>query len=283
MKKKAFLLVALTTLIALSSGARVVTDSIQSKVLGDKVKFNVWLPFGFEMNPDAKYPVLYLLHGFTDTYSAWVQKGRVDEIADELLGTGEIKPMVIVMPNAGGPDTRNVWNGYFDMDGWAYEKFFYTEFIPYVEGKYRIVGDRDHRAVSGLSMGGGGSTVYAQRHPDMFSSCYAMSAWLTSGDTPIKADDKSTYVMKAVHDHDAIEFVKNASDAVKADLRTVRWFIDIGDDDFLFDQDIELYGAMRRARIPCELRVRNGGHTWEYWHTALRTSLPFASRNFDSK
>ena len=283
MKKKAFLLVALTTLIALSSGARVVTDSIQSKVLGDKVKFNVWLPFGFEMNPDAKYPVLYLLHGFTDTYSAWVQKGRVDEIADELLGTGEIKPMVIVMPNAGGPDTRNVWNGYFDMDGWAYEKFFYTEFIPYVEGKYRIVGDRDHRAVSGLSMGGGGSTVYAQRHPDMFSSCYAMSAWLTSGDTPIKADDKSTYVMKAVHDHDAIEFVKNASDAVKADLRTVRWFIDIGDDDFLFDQEIELYGAMRRARIPCELRVRNGGHTWEYWHTALRTSLPFASRNFDSK
>ena len=282
MKRKAFLLVALMAMV-MSSGARVVTDSIQSKVLGSQVKFNVWLPFGFEQNADAKYPVLYLLHGFTDTYSAWVEKGRVNEIADELMGTGEINPMIIVMPNAGGPDTKNVWNGYFDMEGWAYETFFYTEFIPFVEGKYRIVGDRQHRAVSGLSMGGGGSTVYAQRHPDMFSSCYAMSAWLTSGDTPIKKDDKSSYVMKAVHDYDAIEFVKNASDDVKAELRTVRWFIDIGDDDFLFDQDIELYGAMRRARIPCELRVRNGGHTWEYWHTALRTSLPFASRNFDRK
>ncbi len=280
MKRKAFLLVALMAMV-LSSGARVVTDSIQSKVLGSQVKFNVWLPFGFEQNADAKYPVLYLLHGFTDTYSAWVEKGRVNEIADELMGTGEISPMIIIMPNAGGPDTKHVWNGYFDMDGWAYEKFFYTEFIPFVEGKYRIVGDRQHRAVSGLSMGGGGSTVYAQRHPDMFSSCYAMSAWLTSGDTPINKDDKSSYVMKAVHDHDAIEFVKNASDDVKAELRTLRWFIDIGDDDFLFDQDIELYGAMRRARIPCELRVRNGGHTWEYWHTALRTSLPFASRNFN--
>jgi enterochelin esterase-like enzyme len=277
--KKSILLLAFAMTV-LSSGARVVTDSIQSKVLGSQVKFNVWLPFGFEMNQDAQYPVLYLLHGFTDTYSAWVQKGRVDEIADELLGTGEIVPMVIVMPNGGGPDTRHVWNGYFDMDGWKYETFFYTEFIPFVESKYRIVGDRGHRAVSGLSMGGGGSTVYAQRHTDMFSSCYAMSAWLTSGDMQINPDDKSSYVMKAVHDHDAIEFVKNASDEKKAELRTLRWFIDIGDDDFLFDQDIELYGAMRRARIPCELRVRNGGHTWEYWHTALRTSLPFASRNF---
>ena len=88
MKKKAFLLVALMAAVSLSAGARVVTDSIQSKVLGDKVKFNVWLPFGFEMNAEAQYPVLYLLHGFTDTYSAWVEKGRVNEIADELLGTG---------------------------------------------------------------------------------------------------------------------------------------------------------------------------------------------------
>ncbi|MBO4443260.1 MAG: esterase family protein [Bacteroidaceae bacterium] len=261
--------------------ARVVTDSINSKVLGATVKFNVWLPWGFEQNTDATYPVLYLLHGFTDTYSAWVEKGRVDEIADELLGTGEISPMLIVMPNAGGPDTRNVWNGYFDMDGWAYETFFFTEFLPFVESKYRIVGDRQHRAVSGLSMGGGGSTVYAQRHPDMFSSCYAMSAWLDSGNEGIDPANKATYVMKAVGDHAAAAFVRNASDEQKAQLRTLRWFIDIGDDDFLLDQDLELYKEMRRARIPCELRVRNGGHTWEYWHVALRTSLPFASREFN--
>ena len=261
--------------------ARVVTDSINSKVLGATVKFNVWLPWGFEQNTDATYPVLYLLHGFTDTYSAWVEKGRVDEIADELLGTGEISPMLIVMPNAGGPDTRNVWNGYFDMDGWAYETFFFTEFLPFVESKYRIVGDRQHRAVSGLSMGGGGSTVYAQRHPDMFSSCYAMSAWLDSGNEGIDPANKATYVMKAVGDHAAAAFVRNASDEQKTQLRTLRWFIDIGDDDFLLDQDLELYKEMRQARIPCELRVRNGGHTWEYWHVALRTSLPFASREFN--
>lgn len=274
------LLPLLLLAVTLTAQARVVTDSISSKVLNSTVLFNVYLPFGYDANADTQYPVLYLLHGFTDTYEAWVRKGQVDIIADELLATGEIVPMIIIMPNAGGPDTRHTWNGYFDMDGWAYETFFYTELIPTVEARYHIYGDRQHRAVSGLSMGGGGSTVYAQRHPDMFSSCYAMSAWQTSGSCPLNPDDKATYVTNAVHDHSSIEYVRRADEPTKADLRTVRWFLDVGDDDFLLDQNLELYGEMRRQRIPCELRVRNGGHTWEYWHTALRTSLPFASRNF---
>ena len=274
------LLPLLLLAVTLTAQARVVTDSISSKVLNSTVLFNVYLPFGYDANAGTQYPVLYLLHGFTDTYEAWVKKGQVDIIADELLATGEIVPMIIIMPNAGGPDTHHTWNGYFDMDGWAYETFFYTELIPTVEARYHIYGDRQHRAVSGLSMGGGGSTVYAQRHPDMFSSCYAMSPWLTNDAPAINPADKGTYTQNAVHDHSAIVFVKDASEEVKNSLRSVRWFLDIGDDDFLLTQTFEYYTAMRMQGIPCELRVRNGVHNWEYWHTALRTSLPFASRNF---
>jgi len=135
--------------------------------------------------------------------------------------------------------------------------------------------------MSGLSMGGGGCTVYAQNHTDLFSSCYAMSAWPTSQDTQLDPNNRQTYVTKAVHQNDAIKFVSNATNETIQKLRTVRWFIDIGDDDFLFDQDIQLYQTMRSKRIPCELRVRNGGHTWQYWNTALRTSLPFAAESFN--
>lgn len=262
----------------IAQAGKIVTDSIVSGNLCATVKYNVYLPSHY--SPEKHYPVVYLLHGLSDDYRAWRDKGQLQIVADELIETGEACEMVIIMPNAGGPDTRHTWNGYFDMDGWAYETFFYTELIPTVEARYHIYGDRQHRAVSGLSMGGGGSTVYAQRHPDMFSSCYAMSAWQTSGSSPLNPDDKATYVTNAVHDHSSIEFVRRADEPTKADLRTVRWFLDVGDDDFLLDQNLELYGEMRRQRIPCELRVRNGGHTWEYWHTALRTSLPFASRNF---
>ena len=136
----------------------------------------------------------------------------------------------------------------------------------------------------GLSMGGGGSTVYAQRHPDMFSSCYAMSAWLDqqiNPNTPEEKKDKFYYTCKAVREHSALDYVDNADDATLEALRTVKWFFDCGDDDYLVTLSFELHKKMALKRVKDELRVRDGIHNWEYWHTALRTALPFASRNFD--
>ena len=169
------------------------------------------------------------------------------------------------------------------MEGSPYERFFFEEFLPHVEKKYRIIGDKEHRAVSGLSMGGGGSVVYCQRHPEMFSSCYALSGWLdqaVSDEMRKNTTSKHAIVSCSVHDHSAIEFLRKADDATKQKLRTVRWFIDCGDDDFLLEVNEDFHREMRRAGIPCEFRVRNGVHNWEYWHTGLRWSLPFVSRNF---
>ena len=258
-------------------------DRIDSKILGEEVPFNVYLPAGFQDSGES-YPVVYLLHGLSDTYDAWVSKGRMKDVADLLIASGEIVPMVIVMPNAGHPDIRNEWNGYFNMPGWRYEDFFFQEFMPAVEKKYRVISDKGHRAVMGLSMGGGGSTVYAQRHPDMFSSCYAMSAWLDNKSNEVAAKNEPKdcryYVAESVREHSALDFIDNADEATLEALRTVAWFIDCGDDDFLLDLNVALHQKMRNRRVKSELRVRNGVHNWEYWHLALRWSLPFASRNF---
>ena len=181
---------------------KIITDSVQSQILGSEVKYNVYLPDGFDKS-EKQYPVVYLLHGLYGTYQDWEQKGTMKEVADELIRSGEAVEMVIVMPNAGDPDIHNVYNGYFNMPNWNYEDFFFKEFIPAVEKKYRGIGDKGHRAVMGLSMGGGGSTVYAQRHPDMFSSCYAMSAWLDqqiNPNTPEEKKDKFYYTCKAVRE-----------------------------------------------------------------------------------
>ena len=284
--RKIFYLAILTLLLpAFSAKAgKVVTDSLESKVLGASVKYNVYLPSGFDKS-DKQYPVIYMLHGLSDNYTAWVERGGMQTVADELIGTGELREVVIIMPNAGGPDIHNTWNGYFNMPGWNYEDFFFKEFLPQVEQKYRIISDKGHRAVMGLSMGGGGSTVYCQRHPDMFSSCYAMSAWLENkqgqvGGKDLKKD-KLYYVSQAVNDHSALAFIDNADEATLMSLRTVKWFFDCGDDDFLVRLSFELHMKMKEKGVKSELRVRNGVHNWEYWHTALRTALPFASRNFD--
>ena len=285
MRKTLSLLCLALILPALSARAgKVVTDSLQSRILGAQVKYNVYLPNSFGKT-EQLYPVVYLLHGLSDDYRGWVKKGNMQTVVDELMGTGEACEMVIVMPNAGGPDTHHTWNGYFNMPGWSYEDFFFQEFLPAVEAKYRIVGDKGHRAVMGLSMGGGGSVVYAQRHPELFSSCYAMSAWLDNRNDEVRAKNSPKdclyYVGEAVREHSALDFVDNADEQTLAALRTVKWFIDCGDDDFLLDLNVGLHQKMRNHKVKSELRVRNGVHNWEYWHLALRWALPFASRNFD--
>ena len=265
----------------LHSQAVVRTDSLYSTVMDEWVKYNVYTPASFDDSGLTAYPVLYLLHGLSDYYGAWNNNAQLGEVADELLAAGKICPMVIIMPNAGGPDTRNTWNGYFNMPGHSYEDFFFQELVPWVEARYHIQGDKAHRAISGLSMGGGGSTVYSQKHPEMFSSCYAMSAWLDNSDNLQEAEiNKLYYVVKAVQENSAIRFVEQADEETLEKLRTVKWFFDIGDDDFLLEQSERLHMLMRNKRVKAELHIRDGIHNWSYWKSALYTSLPFATKHF---
>lgn len=269
--------------------SRIETDSIRSEALDAFRAYTVYLPADFDSNNNKTYPVLYLLHGMGGVNTSWFFDQRAGEVMDQLTASGEAIPMVIVSPNAGGNIMQGHWNGYFNMPGWNYEDFFFTEFVPYIEKKYRCGGSKEMRAIAGLSMGGGGSTSYAQRHPDMFSSVYAMSALMDIPDFPSaqnpggSPDDKMSLLTKAVKDLSCIKYVTNSDEKTKESLRGVKWFVDCGDDDFLLDRNIEFMHAMRAAGIPMQFRVRDGGHTNEYWHTALFTALPFVSRNFNCK
>jgi Predicted esterase len=264
--------------------SKLITDTIYSKVLSANREYTIFLPKSYETDVNRKYPILYLLHGMTGVNTSWFQNEKAKDVADQLIASGEACEMIIVSPNAGGKIEEGAWNGYFDMPGWKYETFFYTEFLPFIEKTYRVIGDKQHRAVAGLSMGGGGATVYGQKHSDMFSSVYAMSALMNipqEGAAPAQnPQDKMALLTKSVQENNCIKYVEDADDARKEQLRGVKWFVDCGDDDFLLDRNIEFTQAMRRQQIPCEFRVRDGGHTGEYWHSALYTCLPFVSRNF---
>ncbi len=287
MKKHFFFLAIFFMAIAQTaySRSRIVTDTVFSKVLNDDRAYTVYLPPSFEQDAGRTYPVLYLLHGMSQTNSDWAWRGHLQEVADRLIASGEAEEMVIITPNAGGDIYKNIWNGYFDMPGWSYETFFYDEFLPYVEKKYRVKGDKRHRAVAGLSMGGGGATAYGLRHSDKFSAVYAMSALMSIPEQGAarfdNPDDKLAILTRSVIEHSCIDFVLQADEQVKAGLRTVAWFVDCGDDDFLLDRNIEFFQAMRNAGIPCQFRVRDGGHDWEYWHSALYQCLSFVSNVFN--
>ncbi len=264
--------------------AAVIHSSIDSKVLGAPRAYTVILPAGYDENPDKEYPVLYLFHGMYGENTEWSKKAKAGIEMTMMVNEFRCHPMVIVTPYAGGKDVKVEQNGYFDVPNWPYETFFFEEFIPFIESEYRIVGDKKHRAIAGLSMGGGGATAYAQKHPDMFCASYAMSAWLGLNDFGDKnyegKTDKLSYLYQGVDRNDCVNFVKNADAETVEKLKTVNWFVDCGDDDFLLDINLLYYQTMRDKGIPCQLRVRDGAHKWEYWHTALATCLPFVSISF---
>lgn len=264
--------------------SKVVTDSLFSKVLNANRRYSVYLPKSYETEHHRRYPVLYLLHGMTGTNISWFKDQCCKDVMDQLTASGETCEMIIVSPDAGGDIFTGAWNGYFDMPGWPYETFFYQEFLPFIETSFRIMNDKEHRAIAGLSMGGGGATSYAQRYPDLYCAAYAMSALMdipAGAQTPSSDPmDKMALLSKAVIDNSCIRYVLDADEKRKEQLAAVKWYVDCGDDDFLLNRNLEFFQAMQNASIPCQLRVRDGGHTSEYWHSALYCCLPFVSRSF---
>ena len=157
----------------ISQSGRVIESlSFRSDILKSDRKYAIYLPADYESS-ERSYPVLYLLHGSGDDQSGWIQFGEVLKIADQAIKNGNSTSMIIVMP-----DAQTGHKGYFNTinEKWNYEDFFFQDFIPFIEKKYRIKSEKRFRAIAGLSMGGGGSFIYALRHPQIFSSSCALSA-----------------------------------------------------------------------------------------------------------
>lgn len=284
MKRITFSVLLMFILSATQAQTGKVMDNLTmtSKIMKSERKYAVYLPPDYETS-QRSYPVLYLLHGLGDDQTGWVQFGEVLSIADKAILSGIATPMVIVMPdaNTNGPGYVNDSKG-----AYPYEDFFFQEFMPFIEKTYRIKGEKRYRAIAGLSMGGEGTFIYALRHPELFSSACPLSAatgpatvndiktyplWKNAAE--ITDSEKDAYFKK----YSVLNLIENMPDNQK---RAVRWYIDCGDDDFLYEGNSLVHIAMRKKEIPHEFRTRDGAHTWSYWRTALPTVLEFVSMTF---
>jgi enterochelin esterase-like enzyme len=255
--------------------------SLKSKILNMERKYAVYLPPDYETS-QRSYPVLYLLHGGGDDQTGWVQFGEVLNIADKAINEGKATPMIIIMP-----DANTGQRGYSNnaIGTWRYEDFFFQELMPFVEKTYRIKGEKRYRGIAGLSMGGDGTFTYALHRPELFSAACPLSA----GIGPLTLEDAKTRLRRDnpnMADTTIASFYKRQSvlsliDALPADQkRAVRWYIDCGDDDFLYEGNSLVHIAMRKKEIPHEFRIRDGAHNWTYWRTSLPTVLEFVSMSF---
>lgn len=257
-----------------------------SKILGMKRKYAVYLPADYATS-EREYPVLYLLHGASDNQAGWIQYGEIKHIADEAIKNGTATAMIIVMPDA---DTGVM--GYFNAANgkWNYEDHFFEEFMPYIDATYRTKKTKRFRAIAGLSMGGGGSFVYALNKPELFSSACPLSAYagpLTIAELkdrwftlPMVKESTEVQLGEYYSKYAVVDLVKKATDQ---NLKSIRWYIDCGDDDYLFEGNSLIHIELKKRNIPHEFRIRDGAHNWTYWRTAMPNVLSFVSDGFRLK
>ena len=229
-----------------------------SKILGINRRLTVYTPYGYEANPKAKYPVLYLLHGAGGDEEAWSSMGRTAQILDNLIAKGLAKPMIVVMPNGnpnqqaaqtfGLPTTEMDWRNPDNRNN--YVRSLVEEIVPFIEKNYRTVAKKSHRAIAGLSMGGGHTIAASGMYPDAFDYIcpLSMGAQRTPElDAQLQGIKKSGYKL---------------------------YWLACGNTDFLFENANELDAALTANGLEHTYFVSEGGHVWANWRLYLNTFAP---------
>jgi enterochelin esterase family protein len=233
----------------------------RSAVVGDDRELYVYTPPAYDARARTRYPVLYLLHGFSDDASAWTAVGRAHVILDNLIAQGKAKPMLVVMPlGYGAPEVLEP--GFAALLDPAlrrrntrkFRDALLEEVVPAVEKAYRVSTDRDSRAIAGLSMGGG-QALFAGLETDRFGWIGAFSS--------------------AVFEDFPDEFP--AVDArVNARLRLL--WIACGRDDRLAGANRAFREWLRSKEVRHVPIETAGGHTWMVWRRNLAAFAPLLFR-----
>jgi len=282
-----FLVLVLMALQAYSQNGTVLESLAFKCKSGETLKYSVYLPANYAVS-QRSYPVVYLLHGYSDDETGWIQFGEAGQIADKGIAEGKFPACILIIP-----DGKVSWycNSFDRKITW--EDTFINEFMPFVEKEYRIRAKKEFRAIAGLSMGGYGALKLSMRHTELFSTCVALSSGTFTDEEIVKMGDEGyDHYFFGLFGKD-LKGEARLSEAWKSNnpldlihsvplekLKTVRFWIDCGDDDFLCNGNSALHVEMRKIGIPHEYRVRDGGHTWSYWRSGLATGLEYIGDKF---
>jgi enterochelin esterase-like enzyme len=234
----------------------------KSNVVGDQRDYYVYTPAGYGSGR-KRFPVLYLLHGFSDDASGWTAVGRANVILDNLIAQGKVKPMIVVMPlGYGAPEIVKAGIAGFNNNELRERNFnkfreaLLTEVMPQVEQKYRVLKKRDDRAIAGLSMGGAESLLTGLNNLDKFAYIGAFSAGGLQADYP--------------------QAFPNLSDKDNGRIKLL--WMGCGTEDGLITPNRKLSAWLKSKDITHTWIETPGSHTWMVWRRYLVQLTPLLFR-----
>ncbi len=256
-------------------GSATVQDiTITSKSLGREIKFRVLLPSDYATS-QVRYPVLYLLHGLYGDYSNWTKLTELERYTRGL-------PLIVVMPDA--DNSFYVNSATIPAD--RFEDFLTADIIPDIESRFRVLADRQHRAIAGLSMGGYGALKYAIKHPDMFTIAGSFSGALNAPlDLAQQEPEFAKYLNAAFGHADSPARASNDVFRLVASLapRSAPYFyLDCGTNDpYFLPTNRAFVSLLHQQKFAYEYHEVPGTHDWKYWNDRLKVFLALLeSRGF---
>jgi enterochelin esterase-like enzyme len=274
-------LVCILPTIASAQG-RIDCSAFKSHVLHHNVRYCVMLPTNYQTDTNAKYPVLYFLHGLGENEQTLLQSGGWGLIED-LRRDHKIGEFLMVAPEGRGSFFINSADGRE-----RYSDFFLTEFLPFIETKYRVIRERKSRGVTGLSMGGYGALRFAFAHPELFGSVSAQSpALMTESPRKLDADLRDAGPLATLlgsvfgdpiniaHWNQNNPFLLARKN--QAQLRSQAIYINCGqDDEYGFaDSAEQMHKQLVAEKIPHQFHLYPGGHNAEYFLSHLGETIEF--------
>ena len=254
----------------MAKAAKVDTVSVFSNAMQKLIKCVVIKPYSYKKKY-KKFPVVYLLHGYSGDYSNWIKKvPEIKKYADE-------DEMIIVCPDGAFAS----W--YFDSpvdEKIKYETFISEEVPHYIDSAYKTIADRNHRAITGLSMGGHGALFLAWRHAKFFGAAGSMSGGVDLNESKNKFQIVNVLGDTVLHADNWINYsVINVIDAKPANQPAL--IIDDGIDDIFIGENRMLHQKLLKLKIPHTYIERPGAHNWEYWGYAVNFQLLFFKKYFE--
>ncbi|MDR3693405.1 alpha/beta hydrolase family protein [Mucilaginibacter sp.] len=261
----------LTAALLKVHAATVDTVLTHSTAMNKDIKAVVIRPDDYSAS--KKFPVLYLLHGFSGNYSDWILK------VPSIKKLSDVYNMVIVCPDGGFAS----W--YFDSPvskEWQFETYISKELISYIDSHYSTITDRSGRAITGLSMGGHGALYLAFKHLDLFGAAGSMS-----GGVDLRPFSDSFGIEQVLGKYSLFpqrweqNSVINMVYLLKPNSLAITF--DCGSSDFLFGANKALHEKLLERNIPHDFTVRPGAHSWDYWGNSINYQALFFSRFFNKE
>lgn len=259
-------------------------EGIRSTILNREIRYSILLPNDYDKNTEKRYPVVYMLHGYGDDHNSW--NGKYLHANDKIkyLESQGLSDMIYVFPQGFNTYYCNFYTGAFN-----YMDMFVQELVPYIDATYRTIPDRQHRSITGYSMGGFGAMVLPEKHPETFL-CSAPLSMSFRTDAQYMAEPQSGWDNQwgsifggkgQMGTNRLTEYYKQHcpyyyfTDANRSALSQVKWYFTCGDDEeqLLIAND-SLHVILRDRGFDHEFRVGDGAHTSSYWMGALNEVLP---------